>query len=76
MYVSVQNHKSFDIAIEVQRKCFSVLVTNISWDLLILLWILQLSFQIVFLARCQYLKPVLRSGSIFFKKVKSSDDYI
>ena len=49
MYVSVQNHKSFDIAIEVQRKCFSVLVTNISWDLLILLWILQLSFQIVFL---------------------------
>jgi len=45
-YVGLQSHKSFDIAIEVQSQCFPVLVTNISWDVLILLWILQLSFQI------------------------------
>ena len=48
-YVGLQCHKTLDIAIKVQSKFIPVLVTNISWHLLILLWTLELSFQIVLL---------------------------
>ena len=48
-YVGLQCHKTLDIAIKDQSKFISVLVTNISWHLLILLWTLELSFQIVLL---------------------------
>ena len=36
-YIGLQYHKTLDIAIEVQSKCFSVLVSNISRDLIIFL---------------------------------------
>ena len=72
-YIGLQYHKTLDIAIEVQSKCFSVLVSNISRDLLIFLCILHLSFQIVLIVMPVF--RVLCSGLIFFKKVKSLDDY-
>ena len=48
-YVGLQCHKTLDVSIKVQSKYISVLMTNISWHLLILLSTLELSFQIVLL---------------------------